>query len=67
MLTASYSYRLPVTEWSEVVRPFLLPSDAQVSNDVDLLEQTAVNVAQMKERIRKTGVGAGGVGARCLS
>ncbi|HUE81786.1 MAG TPA: hypothetical protein VMM84_06680 [Pyrinomonadaceae bacterium] len=50
-----------------MVRPFLLPSDAQVSNDVDLLEQTAVNVAQMKERIRKTGVGAGGVGARCLS
>lgn len=36
---------------------FLLPADAQVSNDVDLLEQTAVNVAQMKERIRKTGVG----------
>ncbi len=36
---------------------FLLPSDAQVSNDVDLLEQTAVNVTQMKERIRKTGVG----------
>ena len=36
---------------------FLLPSDAQVSNDVDLLEQTAINVAQMKERIRKTGVG----------
>jgi uncharacterized caspase-like protein len=36
---------------------FLLPSDAQVSNDVDLLEQTAVNVAQMKDRIRKIGVG----------
>jgi hypothetical protein len=36
---------------------FLLPSDAQVSNDVDLLEQTAINVAVMKERIRKTGVG----------
>lgn len=35
---------------------FLLPSDAQVSNDVDLLEQTAINVAQIKERIRKTGV-----------
>ena len=35
---------------------FLLPSDAQVSNDVDLLEQTAINVTQMKERIRKTGV-----------
>ncbi len=36
---------------------FLLPADAQVSNDVDLLEQTAVNVSQMKDRIRKTGVG----------
>lgn len=35
---------------------FLLPSDAQVSNDVDLLEQTAINVAQIKDRIRKTGV-----------
>lgn len=36
---------------------FLLPTDAQVSNDVDLLEQTAINVAQMKEWIRKIGVG----------
>jgi hypothetical protein len=36
---------------------FLLPSDAQVSNDVDLLEQTAINVKQVKERIQKTGVG----------
>jgi hypothetical protein len=35
---------------------FLLPSDAQVANDVELLEQTAINVTQMKERIRKTGV-----------
>lgn len=35
---------------------FLLPSDAQVSNDVDLLEQTAINVSVMKERIRRTGV-----------
>ena len=35
---------------------FLLPSDAQVSNDVDLLEQTAINVAQIKDRIRRTGV-----------
>jgi hypothetical protein len=35
---------------------FLLPADAQVSNDVDLLEQTAINVAQVKERIRKSGV-----------
>ena len=36
---------------------FLLPSDAQVSNDVDLLEQTAINVTQIKDRIRKIGVG----------
>lgn len=36
---------------------FLLPSDAQVSNDVDLLEQTALNVTQMKDKIRRTGVG----------
>jgi len=36
---------------------FLLPSDAQVSNDVNLLEQTAVNVVQIKDWIRKTGVG----------
>jgi len=36
---------------------FLLPSDSQVANDVDLLEQTAINVTQMKQRIRKTGVG----------
>jgi hypothetical protein len=35
---------------------FLLPSDSQVSNDVDLLEQTAINVAQIKDRIRKIGV-----------
>ena len=36
---------------------FLLPSDAQVSDDVNLLEQTAVNVANIKEWVRKTGVG----------
>jgi hypothetical protein len=36
---------------------FLLPSDAQVSNDVDLLEQTAINVKQVKDKIQKTGVG----------
>jgi hypothetical protein len=36
---------------------FLLPSDAQVSDDVDLLEQTAINVKQVKEKIQKTGVG----------
>ena len=38
-------------------RAFLLPSDAQVANDVDLLEQTAINVTQIKDLIRKTGVG----------
>lgn len=35
---------------------FLLPSDAQVSDDVTLLEQTAVNVTQIKDWVRKTGV-----------
>jgi hypothetical protein len=37
-------------------RAFLLPSDSQVSNDVDLLEQTAVDVSQIRDRIRKIGV-----------
>jgi hypothetical protein len=36
---------------------FLLPSDAQVSDDVDLLEQTAINVLTVKDRIKKAGVG----------
>lgn len=36
---------------------FLLPSDSQVSNDVDLLEQTAINVTTIKDRIKKIGVG----------
>jgi hypothetical protein len=35
---------------------FLLPSDAQVSNDVELVEQTAINVTQIKDRIKKIGV-----------
>ena len=38
-------------------RAFLLPSDSQVSGDVDLLEQTAINVQQVRERVKKTGVG----------
>ncbi len=38
-------------------RAFLLPADAQLNNDVDLLEMTAVNVQQVKERIKKIGVG----------
>ncbi|HLL74999.1 MAG TPA: caspase family protein [Pyrinomonadaceae bacterium] len=36
---------------------FLLPSDAQVSDDVNLLENTAINVVQIKDWIRRTGVG----------
>lgn len=35
---------------------FLLPSDSQVSNDVELLEQTAINVSQVRDRIKKIGV-----------
>ncbi len=38
-------------------RAFLLPSDAQTNNDVELLEMTAINVQQVKERIKKIGVG----------
>lgn len=36
---------------------FLLSSDAQVNDDVDLLESTTINVQQVKERIKKIGVG----------
>jgi formylglycine-generating enzyme required for sulfatase activity len=35
---------------------FLLPKDAQASDDVYLLEQTAINVQQMHELIRRIGV-----------
>jgi hypothetical protein len=35
---------------------YLLSSDAQVNGDVDLLEMTAVNAAQVRDRIQKTGV-----------
>jgi hypothetical protein len=35
---------------------FLLPSDSQVSNDIDLLEQTAINVSQIRDRVKKIGV-----------
>ena len=35
---------------------FLLPSDAQVSNDVSFMEETAVSVSRMKERIRAANV-----------
>src|SRR5207244_3827163 len=36
---------------------FLLPSDSQLSNDVALLEDTAISATRMKDRIRATGVG----------
>lgn len=35
---------------------FLLPGDAQVSDDVNLLEQTAINVAQVRQWVKMTGV-----------
>jgi hypothetical protein len=35
---------------------YLLPSDAQVSDDVTLLEQTAVNVLQIRDWVKRTGV-----------
>ena len=35
---------------------FLMPSDAQLSDDVNLLEQTAINVTQIREWIQKTAV-----------
>lgn len=37
-------------------RAFLLPSNAQVSGDISLLEDTAIGVDTIKERIRQTGV-----------
>jgi hypothetical protein len=36
---------------------FLLPSDAQISEDLSFLEETAISVSRMKERIKATGVG----------
>jgi hypothetical protein len=35
---------------------FLLPSDAQASDDVSLLEQTAINVSNVKDWVKRTGV-----------
>src|SRR5437870_3965292 len=35
---------------------FLLPSDSQVANAVDLLEQTALSVSRIKEGMRQIGV-----------
>jgi uncharacterized caspase-like protein len=36
---------------------YLLPSDAQLSGDVSLLEDTAINVDEIRRRIQQTGVG----------
>lgn len=38
-------------------KAYLLPSDAQVSGDITLLEDTAINVEEMRKRIVQTGVG----------
>ena len=37
-------------------KAFLLPANAQVSGDITLLEDTAISVNNIKERIRQTGV-----------
>jgi tetratricopeptide (TPR) repeat protein len=36
---------------------FLLPADAQVSDQISFLEETAISVNRVKERIKETGVG----------
>jgi len=36
---------------------YLLPTDAQLSDDISLLEETAISVTRIKDRIRATGVG----------
>lgn len=36
---------------------FLLPSDAQISDQISFLEDTAINVTRMRELIKATGVG----------
>jgi hypothetical protein len=36
---------------------YLLPSDAELSNDVSLLEESSINVDDMRRRIIETGVG----------
>jgi hypothetical protein len=36
---------------------YLIPSDARLSDDVSLLEESAVSVTRMRDRIRATGVG----------
>jgi hypothetical protein len=36
---------------------FLLPSDAQISDDINFLEDTAVNAARMRDRVKTAGIG----------
>jgi hypothetical protein len=36
---------------------FLLPSDAQVSDQISFLEETAISINRVKQRIKETGVG----------
>jgi hypothetical protein len=38
-------------------RAYLLPADAQISGDLGLLEDTAIQADQIKQRIRETGIG----------
>ena len=36
---------------------FLLPADAQISDQISFLEETAISINRVKERIKETGVG----------
>ena len=36
---------------------YLIPADSQITDDINLLEESAVSVARMKDRIRAMGVG----------
>jgi tetratricopeptide (TPR) repeat protein len=36
---------------------FLMPSDAQISDQISFLEETAISINRVKERIKETGVG----------
>ncbi|MDQ2855606.1 MAG: caspase family protein, partial [Acidobacteriota bacterium] len=36
---------------------FLLPADAQISDQISFLEETAISINRIKERIKETGVG----------
>ncbi|HXG63972.1 MAG TPA: caspase family protein [Blastocatellia bacterium] len=36
--------------------PFLLPSDARMSNDVDLLKLTSINLSEIRDSIKRSGV-----------